>query len=348
MDSAKEQNDKKKSPKPKTVKLRAFKIENHDISKSSSPAKQQVLAKLTSTTTVKERCMILNSDDPKKEQDLISYYQTSDTSGSVFCNMMRVTPSEGVEKIPDLLFEKPSFTMNDLQNANIDTSVVCKNHFYFCMNDKFLVTNLPLNKTISSLQTYVCWLANNELIEFTPMIVKNKQTQLKDLELMSIKDQSPIKNMDNVSEEEEHSENDENKATGTSVATTEEKNTKISLSATVIDAIKSIIPSSIPNFKEIVDKQIVSAELLIKFNKPRDMDEEDYARILGATLKPVSDLDNIVFKRKDGRRDVKGKDLLKIKNVLIDVTESGKLVDQKVFQEMSKYLIEIESETTSN
>ncbi|MGJ7972662.1 hypothetical protein [Providencia hangzhouensis] len=345
MDSTKNSDDKKKSPKPKAVKLRAFKIENHDVSKSVSPAKQQVITKLTGTSTVKERCMILNSEDPKKEQDLISYYQTSETSNSVFCNMMRVTPSEGVEKIPDLLFEKPSFTMSDLQNADIDTSVICKNHFYFCMNDKFLVTNLPLNKTISSLQTYICWLANNELIEFTPMIVKNKQTQLKDLELMSIRDPSPIMQTDSGNEITE--ENQEKSAKGTAIATSEEKNTKIKLTTSVINAIKAVMPS-LPNLKEIVDNQIVSAELLIKFNKPRSMDEEDYARILGATLKPVSDLDNIVFKRKDGRRDVKGKDLLKIKNVLIDVTESGKLVDQKVFQEMSKYLIEIESETTGN
>ncbi|MDR2241836.1 MAG: hypothetical protein LBE28_03615 [Providencia alcalifaciens] len=348
MDNTKDESKKKKTPKPKQIKMRAFKIENHDVSKSVSPAKQQILAKLTSTTTVKERCMILNSEDPKKEQDLISYYQTSETSGSVFCNMMRVTPSEGVEKIPDLLFEKPSFTMSDLQNADIDTSVICKNHFYFCMNDKFLVTNLPLNKTISSLQTYVCWLANNELIEFTPMIVKNKQTQLKDLQLMSIKDPSPIKNMGSSDEEQPPKESDGNNVKSTEVTTSEEKNTKIKLSSAVMETLKSIIPSSLSNFKEIVDNQIVSAELLIKFNKPKDMDEEDYARILGATLKPVSDLDNIVFKRKDGRRDVKGKDLLKIKNVLIDVTESGKLVDQQVFQEMSKYLIEIESETTSN
>ena len=142
-------------------------------------------------------------------------------------------------------------------------------------------------------------------------------------------------------------ENQEKSAKGTAIATSEEKNTKIKLTTSVINAIKAVMPS-LPNLKEIVDNQIVSAELLIKFNKPRSMDEEDYARILGATLKPVSDLDNIVFKRKDGRRDVKGKDLLKIKNVLIDVTESGKLVDQKVFQEMSKYLIEIESETTGN
>ncbi len=94
--------------------------------------------------------------------------------------------------------------------------------------------------------------------------------------------------------------------------------------------------------------QIVSAELLIKFSKPRSMDEDSYAKLLGATLKPVSDLDNIVFKRSDGRSEIKGKDLLKIKNVTIEVTDSGKLVEQEVFQEMSRYLKEIENEATNS
>lgn len=78
------------------------------------------------------------------------------------------------------------------------------------------------------------------------------------------------------------------------------------------------------------------------------MDEDSYAKLLSATLKPVSDLDNIVFKRSDGRSEIKGKDLLKIKNVTIEVTDSGKLVEQEVFQEMSRYLKEIENEATNS
>ncbi|EKQ3326060.1 hypothetical protein P4299_004290, partial [Escherichia coli] len=56
----------------------------------------------------------------------------------------------------------------------------------------------------------------------------------------------------------------------------------------------------------------------------------------------------IVFKRSDGRSEIKGKDLLKIKNVTIEVTDSGKLVEQEVFQEMSRYLKEIENEATNS
>jgi len=339
MGSLDNQNKKNKEIKPKTIKLRAFKIENSELSKSSSPAKEMLLSKLKSTSTVKERCLILAPEDPKNEQDLIPHYQVSEKSRSVFCTMVRVAPSEGVEKIPDVLFDKPSFTMSELQSAAIDTTVVCKNHFYFCMSDDFLVTNLPLNKTVSSLQTYIRWLAEDELIEFTPMIVNNNQAQLKDLKNITIKDPSPISQQSSSgSVQPQH---------GLVATGEEEKNTKIKLTQSVMDAIKSAVPG-LTNLKEIIDNQIVSAELLIKFNKPRKMKEDDYARILGATLKPVSDLDNIVFKRSDGRADIKGKDLLKIKNVTIEVTESGKLVEQSVFQEMSRFLIEIQSEKSNS
>ncbi len=329
----------KKTIKPKSIKLRAFKVENSDLTKKSNPAKQLLLSKLTSSSTVKERCMLLTPDDPKEGQDLIPHYQLSETSKSVFCSMFRIAPSEGVEKIPDQLFDKPSFTINDLQGADIDTAVVCKSHFYFCMNDNYLVTNLPLNKTISSLQTYIRWLTGNELIELTPMIIKGNQVQLKDLKAISVKDPAPIP------KEFTNDVTISNQAA--SLPQVEEKNTSIKLTQSVFDAIASAIPK-LTNLKEIIDNQIVSAELLIKFNKPRGMDEDDYARILGATLKPVSDLDNITFKRSDGRSEVKGKDLLKIKNVTIDVTDSGKLVEQGVFQEMSRYILEIESEATNS
>lgn len=329
--------DNKKSIKPRKVKLRAFRIENNELTNKSNPAKQLLLSKLMSSATVKDRCMILNPEDPIQEQDLIPHYQTSENSNSVFCTMLRIAPSEGVDKIPDQLFNEKSFTINDLQKANIDTEVVCKNLFYFCMNDNYLVTNLQLNKTISLLQTYLCWLVGNELIELTPMIVKDSGVQLKDLKAISVKDSTPIPKEDNS--------NDDGDFHPPSIV--EEKNTKIKLTHSVMEVLKSSL-YGLSNLDEIIDSQIVSAELLIKFNKPRSMSEADYARVLGASLKPVSDLDNIVFKRSDGRAEVKGKDLLKIKRVDIDITESGKLVEQGVFQEMSKYLIEIEHEAANN
>lgn len=67
-----------------------------------------------------------------------------------------------------------------------------QNHFYFCISDNYLVTNLQMNRTISSLQTYIRWLVGNEMIEFTPMIVKGNKVQLKDIKSISVRDPSPL------------------------------------------------------------------------------------------------------------------------------------------------------------
>ncbi len=93
--------------------------------------------------------------------------------------------------------------------------------------------------------------------------------------------------------------------------------------------------------------QMISAELLIKFKKPRRMTDDEYSRALGAYLKPVSDLDNVSFKRKDNKTEVKGKDLLLTKSVSIETTQSGKLVEHHLLQEMSKFLLELSNEKNS-
>ncbi|HEF0030338.1 TPA: hypothetical protein R8G57_004938, partial [Citrobacter freundii] len=71
------------------------------------------------------------------------------------------------------------------------------------------------------------------------------------------------------------------------------------------------------------------------------MTDDEYERALGAYLKPVSDLDNVSFKRKDNKTEIKGKDLLLTKAVDIETTQSGKLVEQQLLQEMSKFLVEL-------
>lgn len=320
--------------KPKTIRLRAFKIKNADITRCYSEAKSLLLTKLNSTGKVKDRCMLLSSEDPKKEQDLISYYQISEQTNSVSCTMLRIAPSNDLDKIPDDLLEKKTFTIEELESTDIESAAICKDHYYFAISDDYLVTNLPLNKTISSLQTYICWLTNNELIEFTPVVDANNLVQLKDLRSIVVRDPSPLP----LSESDP-----ENRS---QAMLTTESSTKIKLTEAVIGYLKSVM-SNIATFEQIQNNQLISAELLIKFKKPKKMTKEKYADILGACLKPVSDLDNISFKRIDGKTDVKGKDVLKTKLVGIEITETGKLIEQQVFQEMGKYLVELKNEENS-
>lgn len=323
------------STKPKLVTLRAFEIKNNSLSKASSDAKVTLVKKLIEIKQAKDRCMLLNPDDKNQERDVISYFKESLQSGSIFCTMLRITSDKDVQHITDTLFEKEVFSLDDIETSRIDASAICKSHYYFSMNDNFLVTNLPLNKTIIRLQTYLSWFLNNDLLEFTPLISAKDQTRLSDLKAIIVKDPEPISAPTSTALTV-------SPGNSTSVTSTESQKS-IKLSQKVFDILKRSM-SDTAQLDELALSQMISAELLIKFKKPRKMSEEEYKRALGAYLKPVSDLDNVSFKRKDNKTEVKGKDLLLTKAVSVETTQTGKLVEQQLLQEMSKFLVELKND----
>ncbi|MEH3772909.1 hypothetical protein POW02_02520 [Enterobacter asburiae] len=323
------------STKPKLVTLRAFEIKNNSLSKASSDAKVTLVKKLIEIKQAKDRCMLLNPDDKNQERDVISYFKESLQSGSIFCTMLRITSDKDVQHITDTLFEKEVFSLDDIETSRIDASAICKSHYYFSMNDNFLVTNLPLNKTIIRLQTYLSWFLNNDLLEFTPLISAKDQTRLSDLKAIIVKDPEPISPPTSTALTV-------SPGNSTSVTSTESQKS-IKLSQKVFDILKRSM-SDTAQLDELALSQMISAELLIKFKKPRKMSEEEYKRALGAYLKPVSDLDNVSFKRKDNKTEVKGKDLLLTKAVSVETTQTGKLVEQQLLQEMSKFLVELKND----
>lgn len=332
------------SPKSKTkkVNLRAFEIKNPNISESSSNARAMLASKLSEVKMAKDRCMLLNLEDPNRERDLISYFKEALNSNSVFCTMLRISSENDVQHITETLFEKDVFTMDDIASTYIDTSAICKDHYYFSISDNFLVTNLALNKTISRLQTYLSWFTNDELLEFTPIISAKDKTKLSDLKSIVVKDPEPLSSQ---ATSDGQPQVPATSTPGTTVST--ESNKTIKLTAKVLEIIKNTM-SETKTLDDMTLSQMISAELLIKFKKPRKMTEEEYKRILGAYLKPVSDLDNITFKRKDGKSEIKGKDLLRTKSVEVETTQTGKISEPQLLQEMSKFLNELKNEKNSS
>ncbi|EIY1349421.1 hypothetical protein MMF30_003982 [Enterobacter hormaechei] len=161
------------------------------------------------------------------------------------------------------------------------------------------------------------------------------QTRLSDLKAIIVKDPEPISAPTSTALTV-------SPGNSTSVTSTESQKS-IKLSQKVFDILKRSM-SDTAQLDELALSQMISAELLIKFKKPRKMSEEEYKRALGAYLKPVSDLDNVSFKRKDNKTEVKGKDLLLTKAVSVETTQTGKLVEQQLLQEMSKFLVELKND----
>lgn len=320
--------------KKTNVTLRAFKISNPNMSTSTSGVREFLENTLTSSNKAEERCLILNPEDITKEQDLISFYDSNGSDQSLFCTMLRMAPGNEVHHITKALLQDTKFSIEKLESQDLQTAGIYKSHYYFSILDDYLVTAiLPLNRTIKQLQTYLSWFLKNELIELTPLIEKPKECKLSDLDFAVF--QEP-----DFSKEKDSPVNNFHTSDQVLIQT---KQHYLGL-----DMVKKILSNLFDDGKKIEEiddlAQIVSAQLLIKFRKPRKMDQEQYERILGATLKPVSDLENVKFKTKNRKQIIQGKDLVKMKVVEIEQTTNGYLSEEQLKQEMAKYLRDLKSE----
>ena len=89
--------------------------------------------------------------------------------------------------------------------------------------------------------------------------------------------------------------------------------------------------------KDIVDKNIVQAQLVLKIRKPNKKEEADFENILGSTMKPIGDTDDITFKLKNGKT-IKGSTILVTKEVEIELTEDGLISEKALMLEMLDFL----------
>ena len=95
------------------------------------------------------------------------------------------------------------------------------------------------------------------------------------------------------------------------------------------------------DLKQILDEEIVSAELVLKISKKKNKAKET-EKALSSFLKPISDTDGIELKTKNGR--VTAADIFKTKLVSIELTESKHISELQLFQEMEKFLSELSHE----
>lgn len=305
----------------KQVKLRAFKIENNDLALSESDL-QTKLATLLDETIANDRRMQLNQDDIKREEDLISDFNA--TKNFLSGVMLRITHAEDVPNIPDQFLEHKKISINELDDIDPGSSVVYNGHYYFLLNGKYVITNLRGNLPIKRFQVYINWFLEKErgdkLYEITPIVTEHKVTQLADLKGIVVKD-SDI-HPDSPQEE-----------TGLKRLNLPEK--------LLPDLFKDVT-----NLDEMIEKNIVSAFVTLKFRKPKGVSKEEYQKFMGAYLKPISETDDVSFlTKKNGR--ITGSDILKTKIVDIELTATNKISEPQLYQEMEQFLKEVTNENNT-
>lgn len=83
------------------VLLRAFKIKNPHVTQATSGVRE-ILEQRLNERTADLRCLILNPEDVKKEQDLVSFFDSNDPKQSLFCTMLRMSIGNDVQHIAEI------------------------------------------------------------------------------------------------------------------------------------------------------------------------------------------------------------------------------------------------------
>lgn len=316
------------------VTLRAFKFENVDIKKFKNDVFENISKILNEGCSVSTRKMFLNQDDPKKENDSLSYYEFVNNNNHLVATILRSSEENTLPTIESSLFDEPLFNILDLKKTSIDTGIIYKDHFYIALSENYLVTNLKSSLSPKRIQTYINYLTNTSCCSLTPVLEKRKNISFAEIKTITLNDGSL-----NISEPRVKNKNIKNE---------ESKKSLFLKPYEIIKFLKERLSYN-NEVKMLSDKDIaemVSVQLVLEFHKPKDISMEEYMeRMAELTLKYIDDPSDVIVKGEKNKK-LNGKELLKTKIVEIEKTDEGDIIEQDLYQEMTKFLIELENEKT--
>lgn len=314
--------------KYKNIILRAFSLVNTDLKHNETNLLSLLSFKLKDSV-MNDRRMLINPDDPQREEDLIANFDLRmkrNVCVMVVGTMLRIASVDDMPNITDDILNKEKVDIETLESIKSDSKVIYKSHYYFAVNNEYLVVSLPSNRTINAYQTYL-----NEYLKdvredilygFTPLLTKSQKVKFDDVKSIKIGSKDyPIGS-------------NSNKETDTSPLLVKKiKNVARGVLKELMEENKDL--------KQILDEEIVSAELVLKISKKKNKAKET-EKALSSFLKPISDTDGIELITKNGK--VTAADIFKTKLVSIELTESKHISELQLFQEMEKFLSELSHE----
>lgn len=299
----------------KSITFRYFDVDYSGLTSATSLV-GRLLGKLSSTAS--DRMMPLNKVESDKS-DLISDFENVGKGKMIAGTCLRIVNSKEVPIITEEMLKQNQFKVSSINPLAKDKEKTCLDYFYFCLTDERLIVTLDARSGISRFETYINWLLNTkdsgESINFTPT-VDEEQITASDIKKITVDNAFNIDISDKAAE-------------------------KIGFSAKLYslsgDVLKTLF-SDTDSFKELMDANICSANLIIKFSKPKSMDEDEYKRkTAGTILKHLDNPDGIRFQA-NGKK-IKGSQVLQTEVVEVDCDENGVVSEQAVYQQMIKRLI---------
>lgn len=297
----------------KPITLRFFDVSYAGL---TSSIVSRILGKLSSAAS--DRLMPVNKNASDK-YDLISNYMNIGNKTFVAGTCLRITNSKGVPVIKTEVLNQSQFSISAFNENASDDEKTCLDYFYFCMSDRHLILTVDGKCNNKRFETYINWLLNTaesgETIDFTP-VIDETQLSLADIQKITIGDSYNLHLKDN--------------------SDSDVKSTVVSVAG---DVLKKIFSDS-PNLDELMNSNICSADLVIKFSKPRSMSKEEYIRkTAGAILKPMEDPDGIKFASKG--KKVSGTQALRTEVIEVDCDSNGAPSEQNIYQTMLKKIREL-------
>ena len=268
----------------KNVTYRVFIIKNEELTHDATDLKDVLRTKLANSNVERRLIPVKEGDD--SEKDLLGAFAPAsnvEDAEYVYGVMMRLKPAKEFRALPDnfeQLVELPETDLLELQE--VEGKTICSNLYHFMIRGKYLITDLPQIQTITGFQKYLSKLLVNRTYGFAPYLMR-KELKLKDISTVTFKD--PLR-----------------------PTPQDEGENMFSLKKIVKGAIKFISPE-VKKLSEIMDSNMVSAHMVLNFERPKKMDPEVYAKKLGAILAPIQDLDCVYFTLNNGMK-LLGSDLV--------------------------------------
>ena len=307
----------------KQITLRAFKIDNPNLTEVNSGILDKLQQVLTPNSTAADRRMPLNRNEP--DRDLLSDFEWASNKKYLFGMILRIIPAENGGVLDEAVFNQHTITLSQINAGNPGQSQY-KDHFYFAINNDYLVANIPGNLNVDRFQTFINWLLQNirgeRLYQFTELTKVPDGVKLSD-----------IKEIQFV-------------GGGTTVATNITDNPPITIKAQlgqISDSILKALVGDTVSLNEIRNNRLIEANLFLRIkSKPKDMAENEFKRVMGAIATNVTNDSGIVVKTKDGNKYT-GEAVKVKKRITVDCIAPNQIVEEQLKQEMELFLSEIKN-----
>lgn len=257
----------------KLVKARFFEIDkaNTNLSYNFVEVLELLKRALNEKPKISDRQLILNKSNNDGESDILAHYEWNANKSYLFGLIMRIAPESSTGSLSPEVLKKEQCSIDELVTKDSINSI-CIDHYYFILNNNYLITNLTCLKNIDCFQTYINWLTEKErgeqLISFVPQTTLPKDVPISSLRKLEFGDNTKI--------------------------VTDLNNQKETFSTHIKKLsnrlLKALLKDSDYSSLEDIDlEELISAKLIISVKrKSKDIDEDDFQKIMGTILKPLT------------------------------------------------------------